>query len=296
MQKISIIIVNWNTRELLKRCLTSIAAYPPAVAYEILVVDNASSDGSQQMVREQFSQVRLIESAENLGFGRANNVAIQEAQGEYILLLNSDTEVRAGALDSLVRFLNQNPRTGAVGARLLNPDGNLQFSCSPKPTLLREFLRLFHLPGIRPDGYYPMDEWDLAAPRQVDVLLGACLMLRASVLAQTGLMDDRFFMYSEEVDMCRRVQRAGWELVWLPQAEVVHYGGQSTRQAAAEMFLHLYRSKVLYFRKHDGRLTAQVYKLLLLLASAGRVAAGSLKRSEHLSNNYRRLMAALPGM
>lgn len=296
----SIIIVNWNTRELLSRCLASIYAHPPARDLEVIVVDNASSDGSAAMIREDFPQVTLLVNEHNAGFAAANNRGIRQSSGTSVLLLNSDTEVRAGALETLLQFMEANPRAGAAGARLLNPDGSLQHSCSPLPTLLREGMHLFHLDYQQRRA---MRAWDVAAPRPVDVLLGACLLLRREAIDQVGLMDEYYFMYSEEVDYCRRLQDAGWILYWVPQAEVVHYGGQSTRQAATEMFLRLYAAKLRYFRKHDGKRAGQVYKLILVAAALFRLLllplallAPEPKRQEQVSlaQRYWKLVKALP--
>jgi len=302
---LSIIIVSWNTRALLARCLESIFAYPPGHWYEVIVVDNASSDGSPEMVRKGFAQTRLIENHENIGFARANNLGILQCQGQAIMLLNPDTEIKPGAFQAILQFLDDHPKTGAAGPRILNPDGSLQFSCSPTPTLFRETLRLFHLPGMRPDGYYPMDRWDQTTPRRADILMGACMVIRREALDQAGLLDEDYFMYSEEVDLCSRLGMNGWELYWVPTGQVVHYGGQSTQQVAQEMFLRLYESKLNYFRKHRGSLATLTYKLVLVLAAFLRLSLipfalleSPARRSNHLrlADNYRRLLAALPGL
>jgi len=301
---LSIVIVNWNTREYLDRCLKSVLCELEGLEYEIFVVDNASEDGSVDMVRVRYPQVRLIANEDNPGFARANNMAIQESRGKYILLLNPDTEMRAGALAVLLEFLGKTPRAGAAGARLLNADGSLQTSAYPEPTLWRELWRLFHLDIFRPYANYPMHTWELKQPRRVDVLMGACVLLPRKALDAVGLFDERFFMYSEEVDLCQRLRQDGWQLYWVPQAEVIHYGGQSTQQAAEEMFLRLYQGKIMYFRKHYPGLAVQAYKLILLLASLSRLALTPLaylespgKREQHLklSNNYRRLVTSLAG-
>ncbi len=302
---LSIIIVNWNTRQLLAECLDSIYASLPDRECEIWVVDNNSKDGSQRMLRELYPEINLIANSCNPGFARANNQAIHQCTGEYILLLNPDTVVKPGALSLLMKFLDEHPQTGAVGPRLINADGSLQISAYPQPTLWREFWRLFHMDNFHPWALYPMQEWDAAAPRQVDVLMGACLMIRRKVLDQIGLFDEDYFMYSEEVDLCCRIRQAGWLINWVPQAVVVHYGGQSTDQVAAEMFLHLYQGKILYFRKHYSWLSVQLYKVVLLLASLGRVALTPIafiepperrKKYLELSDNYRRLIGALPNL
>lgn len=298
--RLSIVIVNWNTETLLRDCLASIAANPPEGACEVIVVDNASTDGSAAMVRDVFPEVRLLANGENVGFAGANNQGIEASSGEMILLLNADTVVRAGALETLLRFMENHPEAGAAGARLLNPDGSLQHSCSPLPTLLGEGLHLFHLDYRQRRA---MQAWDVSRPRPVDVLLGACMLLRRAAVEQVGLLDEGYFMYSEEVDYCRRLQDAGWTLYWAPEAEVVHYGGQSTRQAATEMFLRLYAGKLRYFRKHDGQRAGQIYKLILLGAALFRLLllplaflAPAPERQAQLSlaQRYWKLVSVLP--
>ena len=302
---ISIIIVSWNTSRLLEDCLASIMANPPTTPFETWVVDNASSDDSLWMVRERFPQVHLIQNRENVGFARANNQAIRQCTGKHILLLNPDTLVAAGALQVLVDFLDRNPKAGAVGARILNPDGSMQISSHPRPTLSRELWRLFHLDRLSPYAEYPLTKWDAGQAQEVDVLMGACFLLRREVLNQVGSLDEDYFIYSEEVDLCFRIQRAGWRLFWVPQAEVVHLGGQSTQQLPGEMFLNLYQGKIKYFRKHHGWPAAQVYKWILMIAALSRLGLAPFiffehasRRQEHLAlaERYRRLVLALPGM
>jgi hypothetical protein len=300
---LSIVIVNWNTCELLAQCLDSIFAHPPGGDFEVWVVDNDSQDGSREMVQDRFPMVHLVANGENPGFARANNQALRRACGKYILLLNPDTLVTHGALERLVRFMEENPEAGGAGPRLLNPDLTLQESCYPRPTLFSEFWRMFHLESIRHQGTYPMDQWSLEEDREVDVLKGACMIVRCDVLNQVGFLDEDYYIYSEEVDLCYRMQQAGWRLYWVPQAQVIHFGGQSTQQVAQEMFLRLYQGKILYFRKNYGRFAVLIYKLILYMASFWRVLLTPLaffeepsQRRKHLnlSMNYRRLIGALP--
>lgn len=302
---LSIVIVNWNVRDFLRRCLDSVYAHPCPGRIEVWVVDNASTDGSTQMVRACFPQVKLIENQQNAGFARANNQAIRQAGGRYVLLLNPDTEVKPGALQELVQFMDGHPLAGAAGSLLLNPDHSLQISCYRAPTLGREFLRLFHLDGLIPTGCYHMECWDKDTPREVDILQGACLLLRRQALEQVGLLDESFFIYSEDVDLCYRLQKAGWRLYWVPGARVVHYGGQSTQQVPFEMFVHLYQGKLAYIRKHYGRFAAGIYKFILLGASLPRLSLIPLSwliepskrsRCDLLAKNYWRLIALLPEM
>lgn len=303
--RLSIIIVSWNTVDLLAQCLESIYANPPDGEFEVWVVDNASTDSSVPMVGRQFPQVKLLANDTNLGFAGANNQAIRQSTGDFVLLLNPDTEVKPGALDTLVRFMEAHPQVGAAGSRLLNPDQTLQASCYPVPTLSRELWRLFHLDTIRPYGCYRMADWDLNRPRAVEVVQGAALILRRAALDQIGLMDEEYFMYSEELDLCYRLQKGGWPLYWVPQSKIVHYGGQSTKQVATEMFLCLYQSKLIFMRKHQGWLAAQGYKLILLAAAVARLSLSPLawleqpaRRQRHLAlaSHYQRLIMALPKM
>lgn len=305
---LSIIIVNWNTPDYLDACLRTVADEVAALGsnrVETFVVDNASADHSVAMVKEQYGWVTLIENSENVGFASANNQAACLAQGRYVLLLNSDTEIKPGALAILIAFLDQHPKAGVVGAQLLNSDGSLQISAHPAPTLSRELWYLLHLDLVYPRAVYPMAAWPVDRPQRVEILKGACMMLRHTVLDEIGLLDEDYFMYSEEVDLCKRVGQAGWELYWEPRAVIVHHGGRSTQQVPLSMFMHLYRSKILYFRKRHGLLAALVYKIILMFAALVRVMVSALAwlerppRREHhreLGRRYYRLLKALPSM
>lgn len=308
---LSIIVVNWNTRALLARCLTSVYASVGTtgesesahLSFEVLVVDNASTDGSSEMVRQEFPWVELVENIENVGFARANNQGFRLSTQRYVLMLNPDTEVQQGALAALVSFMDGHPQAGGAGARLLSPNGAPQISAFPKPALFRELWRLFHLDAISPYACYPEATWHSDEPREVDVAQGACLILRRVALEQVGPLDEDYFVYSEEIDLCHRLRRRGWKIYWVPQATVVHHGGQSTRQVAASMFLRLYQGKILYFRKHGGWGVAQTYKLILLIAALARLLLSPLalleptdQRRGHLAlaDRYWQLVKALP--
>ena len=275
---------------MLQGCLKSLCDCLPAMDGEIFVVDNASTDGSSQMLGELFPHVRLIANAQNVGFARANNQAVVQAQGGYLLLLNPDTLVHPGSIGALLEYLQAHLEVGAVGPRILNPDGSLQISAHPFPTLFREAWRLMHLDHVLPLSQYPPARWASMQPQVVDVLMGACILLRRELVEPGSVFDEQFFVYSEEVDLCRRVHLAGWQLHWLPSVVITHYGAQSTCQAAGQMFLELYRNKIRYFRKHQGLWGARVYKLLLLPHVLARGLAAWSPRSAH----YRRLLAALP--
>jgi GT2 family glycosyltransferase len=261
MAQISIVIVSWNTSGLLAGCLQSIEQAMvdfPAGNVQTIVVDNASQDGSAEMVRRCFPWVCLVENQENIGFASGNNQAFPVCTGDYVWLLNPDTVLRPGALPALVEFMNAHPSVGAAGSCLIDSDGSLQVSCSPAPTLARELWYLFHLDQVYPYAEYTLSSWRQDVSRQVDTVQGASMMVRRQVLEQIGGFDTAYFMYSEEVDLCQRIRSAGWQIHWVPQSKVVHYGGQSTQQVATAMFLQLYRSKVMYFEKHQGWLAAQL--------------------------------------
>jgi GT2 family glycosyltransferase len=301
MVKLSIVIVSWNTADILVQCLESVFAHAPEAPFEVWVVDNASHDGSPERVRQEFPQVKLLANRENGGFAAGNNQAIRQATGAYVLLLNPDTIVYAGALQTLVDYLDDNPEVGACGSRVLNADGSLQESCYVAPTLGREVLRMFHLDGrIR----YRMETWDRQTARAVDALLGACILARREILLAIGLMDEGYFMFSEEIDLCYRIRQAGWGVHYVPWAEIVHLGGQSTQQVKTAMFLQLYAGKVRYMRKHYGRLQAALYKIILWLAALPRLVLvavawveSSPRKEAHraLAGRYWQLVRVLPG-
>ena len=302
---LSIILISWNVADLLVNCLRSIFAHPPDGVFEVWVVDNASHDNSVQIIQEQFPQVKLILNEKNVGFAAANNQALQASNGRFALLLNPDTVVSEETLQKLVGFLDENPQVGAAGSLYQNPDGSLQPSCYPFPTVAREFWRLLHMDKLYAFGVYNMQRWSKETPREVDALQGASLLLRRAALEETGLLDTSYFMYTEEIDLCYRLHLKGWTLYWVPQSRIVHLGGQSTRQDALKMFLHLYGSKVQFFRKHYGERSARSYKRVLKFTSGIRLALTSIGSAvrpqnrryyQQLRRNYENLIASLPTM
>jgi N-acetylglucosaminyl-diphospho-decaprenol L-rhamnosyltransferase len=262
---LSIIIVNWNTCDLLAKCLDSIFQTVRTSAYEIIVVDNGSTDGSVDMAHARFPSVRLIENQQNVGFTQANNQALTASRGRYVLLLNSDTEAQPGALDAMVRFMDAHPAAGAAGAHLLNPDGSFQASYTGFPTLWREFLILSGLGRAFLRSNYPSYGPEVEkGPQRIDYPEGACLLVRREVVEQVGGLDEGFFMYAEEVDWCYRMKQAGWEVWYLPEVQIVHHGGGSSRRRKTRMEAELYRSRIRFFHKHYGagqavRLKALIY-------------------------------------
>lgn len=252
----SVVIVSWNTRDLLSRCITSVIrqADDARLQVEIIVVDNASSDGTIELLPRDHPGITVIALPENRGFATANNIGIAQAQGSALLLLNPDTEILPGSLSALWRALYASPRIGLVGALLLNPDGSLQSAGYRFPGLVQTFLDIFpihpRLVGSRLNGRIPPG--DGLSPLGIDHPLGACMLVRRGVLDEVGMLDDRYFMYSEEVDWCRRIKAAGWTILTAPAARVIHYGGQSTGQMPDVMFLQLHRSRNRYFRRYHS--------------------------------------------
>ncbi|MCX7681430.1 MAG: glycosyltransferase family 2 protein [Anaerolineae bacterium] len=267
MVDLSVIIVNWNVRALLRRCLHSVLYPQPKPGLEVIVVDNGSTDGSAAMVRQEFPNVCLIANHDNRGFPAANNQGIAIARGRYILLLNPDTEVVGDALSTLVAFADAHPDVGVVGPQLLYPDGRVQPSRRRFPTLATAFFESTWLQPYAPrrllERYYVSDRPD-DIPQDVDWVCGAALMARREAIAQVGLMDEGFFMYSEELDWCRRFKEAGWRVVYLPTAKVIHHEGKSSEQVLPARHVHFQTSKVRYFRKYHGALAAETLRLFLL--------------------------------
>ncbi len=252
---LSVVIVNWNTRALLRDCLASVPrGIDPEHAAEVWVVDNASRDGSAAMVAADFPHVRLIANAENVGFARANNQALRQSEGRHVLLLNSDTTVKDGSLSAMVRFLDAHATAGAVGCRLENADGTTQRSSwnfyPSLATLAADALYLWRIPGVR--RWVRGHEQSLsetAEPTVVKHLLGACLMVRRAALDAVGLMDEGYFMYLEETDWCRRIDDAGWKIYYLPTASIVHYGQQSAGLAPDKANADWCRSLCRFYRR-----------------------------------------------
>lgn len=254
MMDLSIIIVTWNVKEDVVRCLRSLPEARGELRLEVWVVDNGSSDGSVEAVRRQFPQVHLIANPQNLGFARANNQALRQARGRYILLLNPDTVVHEGALERMVRFMDRHPQVGVLGPQLLNPDGSLQYSCRRFPSLGAMLFRGTWLgdlvPRTRFEQEYLMADWPHDEPREVDWVSGAAMVVRRAALREVGPLDERFFMYCEDMDWCARFWERGWKVMYFPGAQVTHFLGRSSRQRSRRAILEFHRSMFLYFQKH----------------------------------------------
>ncbi len=272
--ELSIVIVSWNVRDLLRQCLLSIEEQRERVPLEVILVDNASGDGSPQMVAREFPWVKVIALQENVGFPRGNNIGIGESQGRYLLILNPDTLVVGDALQRMVAYLDAHPDVGAMGPRLTYPDGTIQSSRRRFPTLLTAFFESTWLEPWAPtrilQAYRMLDVLE-GQIVEVDWMMGAALMVRQTVIKEVGPMDEAYFMYSEELDWCRRIKDAGWRVVYYPNAEIVHYEGKSSEQAVTSRHINFQRAKLRYFRKYHGRSACALLRAFLLVSYAGQL-------------------------
>ena len=264
MSPIAVAIVNYNTRDLLRDCLATVQAQAP---HEVVVVDNGSIDGSVAMVQTEYPWVVLHASRTNLGYGAAANRAISRCKSDYVLLLNADTRLQAEALEGLITYLDLHPRAAVLGPRLVDTLGTGQISCHPFPTPLNTLLEISilgrlirYVPVLR--NHY-LCTWPHTRPRIVPWVVGAALAIRREAFMEIGGFDESFFMYSEEVDLCYRLNSAGWQVHFAPVARVVHVGGASTVQQRAEMNTELFASILLFYRRHySARRVAQLAFIL----------------------------------
>jgi hypothetical protein len=304
---VSIVIVSFNTREVLRDCLRSIERESEGLRVEVLVVDNDSSDGSAQMLREEFPGVCLIESKINLGFGPANNVALQVARGRYLVLLNSDAFLGPGALRIAVDRMDKAPKVGLAGARLIGRDLSWQPSARMFPNLLTDFFVFaglaYRYPKSRIFGSFDRTWANPMLAAEVDWVPGAFSIIRAEVLAKVGFFDPSFFLYSEEVDLCRRIRNAGYQIWYWPDIVVIHVGGESSRQmksleissSGSQLILWRMRSTLLYYRKHHGGVAwlAKWVELSLFRLFAWRNSLSSDPRRKLLAQQNRNLMRCM---
>ncbi|MDT8306814.1 MAG: glycosyltransferase family 2 protein [Anaerolineae bacterium] len=277
---VSVVIVSWNVRDLLRSCLTSLAAQRDALSLQVIVVDSASGDGTAEMVAAEFPWVELVACPENIGFPAGNNLGFALATHPYLFLLNPDTEVAGDAIDTLVAFLEANRDVGVVGPQLLNADGSVQSSRRRFPTLATGFFESTWLEAVAPrrvlDDYTMRDRGD-DQQSDVDWLMGAALMARREVVDQVGGLDPGYFMYSEELDWCRRIRDAGWRIVYVPEAQIVHHAGKSSEQAVTARHINFQRAKLRYFRKYHGRLAATLLRLFLLASYLAQIGLEGAK-------------------
>jgi len=253
MTKLSIIIINYNSSQLLKSCLNSIRENPPDSPYEVIVSDNGSQDDSLDMIKSEFPQVKLIENQENLGFSKATNKEIDASSGEYMFVLNTDIIMLDSTLNSLIDFMDSHPEVGIVGPQLTNPDGKPQPCARPFPTrthlMLGRRSLLIYVP------YFKKKSASLRTisdkPIEVDTVAGGAIMLRRKALGDVGKFDERFFLYMEDVDICRRLKQAGWKIIYNPEIKIIHHWEGTTSRYRRRSFLKHHISIYKYFQKYE---------------------------------------------
>ena len=293
--EVSVVIVAWNAKHYLELCLNSLAEAPPKRALEVFVVDNASSDGTAEMVETAYPWVKLIKSTENLGFSRGNNVAIRQCQGRYIALVNPDVIVFPGCLDALADFLDENPRVGDVGPRVFNPDMTQQSTCRRFPTLWNNFCSATRLETIFKGSRFFAGEHMFYFPHDrtlpVDVIVGCFSMIRREAFEEVGLLDEGLFMYGDDVDWCRRARNAGWEVVFYPGARAIHDRGKTTAPYPVRFAVAQQRSVLRYWKKHHNAVEVLGIRCIMLFHHLVRYAtatATEIFKSRRTSNGVRR--------
>ncbi|MDI6821507.1 MAG: glycosyltransferase family 2 protein [Actinomycetota bacterium] len=263
---LSIAVISWNTKDLLKDCLTSI--FEKGCPFEVIVVDNNSTDGSVEMVKKEFPEVRLIQNPINIGYAKACNQAIEASRGKYIFLLNSDTRVFPKASDRLVEFMENHEDVGVVGPLLLNPNGSIQYSCRNFPSFGEAMVHAFFgviFPSNPISRKYKMADWDHKSERVVDWVSGAAICLRRKALEDVGFFDEGYFMYVEDLDLCYRMWKKGWRVYFTPDARVVHYIAESSKRQSMPMIIEFQKSMYRFYSKRYGNSWKRYLKLLVAL-------------------------------
>lgn len=253
--KLSVILVNWNTSDLTRQALASVYKQIVDIDFEVIVVDNNSADNSVEMIKKEFPQVRLIENKENLGFGKANNQGLKIAQGNYLMFLNTDVVVLDGALNKLVNYLDQYADVMMVGPRLLNKDLTFQHACRRMlPNPINSFFHLFGLATIFKNSKFVTDYKQYAADPEItgptEAISGAAMMFRRQVYNEIGGFDETFFFYGEDLDFCKRVLDKGWKIVYVSEAKIIHFGGQSSGKCRVKSLINFYEAMWFYYKKH----------------------------------------------
>lgn len=271
---VSVILVSYNTAAMTCQAIETLLQSQCPFELHLIVIDNASRDNSVQQIRQTFPQITLIENKANVGFGRANNQAIPLLKGDYVLLLNTDAFVAPDTLEKTVAFMQMRPEVGILGVRLVGRDGDLQPSCRYFPTVLNLFLQRAGLNRWFPSVKYVDDmRWDHATSRLCDWVPGCYYLIRKEVIEQVGLFDPRYFLYNEEVDHCKTAKNAGWQVIFYPETEVIHIGGESAKsdgaisQVSRQLVSLQVESELLYFRKHHGLLSVTTHLLLQIMAN-----------------------------
>ncbi len=285
---VSVLIVSWNLPGILRDCLKSVYEQTKGISFEVIYVDNASEDRNVEMVREEFPDVRIIENEKNEGFTRGSNQAIEIARGRYVLLLNSDTVVLDNAIAKTVEFADAHPEAAVVGCKVLNRDKSLQRSCFMYPSILNTFLATTYLYKIfsrsKFFGRERMSWWDFDEAREVETVCGCFSLARREAIDQVGVMDEIYHFYGEDPDWCYRFTKAGWKVMFTPAGEIIHLGGQHTKQMARIYRWQLAASTLTFMRLHRSRwtfpLARLLYALFLLLRVPYWLGASVFQRSQ----------------
>lgn len=277
---LSIVIVSWNVRRLLCQCLASIDQHSQDLRLQVIVVDSGSVDGTAEIVAQQYPWVLLLAQEDNVGFPRGNNIGMRHALGRNILLLNPDTIVVNRALQSMVAFMDEHHDVGVVGPCIRFPDGTLQSSRRRFPTVVTAFFESTWLEPWAPSRLlrtYKVQDLGDQETGDVDWVMGAAMMVRREIIAQVGMMDEAYFMYSEELDWCRRIKAHGWRVVYFADAEIIHHEGKSSEQAVTARHINFQRAKLRYFRKYYGRLFSTILRVFLLASYAWQLVVEAIK-------------------
>lgn len=286
---VSIVIVSFNSMSLLETCLTSIRSQTRQSSYEIIVVDNASSDGTGQMLRQKYPWVILIANGYNRGFAQANNQGFSKASGRYFFMLNPDTVILDRAIDRLVAFMEAHPGVGICGPKNVGREGQLQFNCDQFPSVWNSFCSYAGLhslfQGSPRCSRSQMRFFDYASIRRVDRIMGCSLMIRADLFKRLGGLDDQYFMYFEETDFCYRARRLGYQVVFVPFAVIIHFGGESSQAVAHQpvfyktVYSYFFRSQYRFYRKHYGFLPMLAIRALDFLFGLAVIVRNILRRN-----------------
>jgi GT2 family glycosyltransferase len=277
---LSIVIVTWNGKRYAMECLESIYKQPAHVPFEIIVVDNASTDGTPVAIREQFPELRVVENQTNLGFAKANNVGAALSKGKYVALINSDVVVYEGCLDKLLQVMEANSDIGIIGPKMICPDESVGLSVMRLPTMWNTLCAALAVHSVLPDSPrlsgFSVRTDKVRGLENVQVVTGWFWMISRRALDQVGGLDERFFMFGEDIDWCQRFSEAGWRVVFCADAESLHYGGGSSEKAPDRYYVEMRRANLQYFRKHHGRWGAAGYRVSIALHELARITGYSL--------------------
>jgi hypothetical protein len=289
---ISFIIVSWNGKDYLRQCLESLSEAIRNFRCEIIVVDNASTDGSWQMVRDEFPDVILLKNTNNEGFADANNRGINASQGKYLCLINSDVKILPNSISRLYDYIERHPDVGMLGPKVLNGDKSLQPSCRTLPTLGSSLFRAFMLDTCFKNSpvfaKHNMTHWNYSDTREVDILSGCFWLIRHDALREVGALDPRFFMYGEDMDFCKRFKESGWKIVFFHEAEIIHFGGASSANDPGRFWTEMQRANLQYWLKHFGKARTLLYYMCLLLHNFFRIAGFGVQRVLGLWSNEKK--------